>query len=300
VTIAACYLSPEGIVLGADSTSTFGGPPDGYHYFSHAQKIFEIGENGTIGVVTWGLGGLAISSHRMLFALLADDLKATPPTSMFEVADRWSAQYWTAYNGSMLAPAIQQCVALAQKPPFDATRTPADPNARTAPEESEFQTLRNQLTVGFCIGGYVLPSRVPEAFVVVIDPAATARPTPQVLSINQSPFFWGAPNIIMRLMWGYDGELRKAILSSGQWNGTEGDLDAILYQQHLSQYQLMPIRDAIDFVYSSCASTIKALKFSNLSQTCGGPIEIAVITSDRNFRWVRHKGWDIAIKEGDP
>jgi hypothetical protein len=31
------------------------------------------------------------------------------------------------------------------------------------------------------------------------------------------------------------------------------------------------------------------------NKTCGGPIEVAVITSDREFRWVRHKGWDVAI-----
>jgi len=58
------------------------------------------------------------------------------------------------------------------------------------------------------------------------------------------------------------------------------------------------MRDAIDFVHSCISSTIKTLKFSHLSQTCGGPIEIAVITTDRDFRWVRHKEWDAAIKEG--
>ena len=42
----------------------------------------------------------------------------------------------------------------------------------------------------------------------------------------------------------------------------------------------------------------KAMKFSDLPQICGGPIEIAVITSDRRFRWVKHKTWDAAIMEG--
>src|SRR5712671_5580285 len=54
----------------------------------------------------------------------------------------------------------------------------------------------------------------------------------------------------------------------------------------------VPIRDAIDFTYTCILSTIKAMKFSNLPQVCGGPIEIAVITNDRNFRWVRHKSLD--------
>jgi hypothetical protein len=58
------------------------------------------------------------------------------------------------------------------------------------------------------------------------------------------------------------------------------------------------LRDAIDFAYSSIHSTIKALKFSNLNQICGGPIEIAVIRTDRLFEWVQHKKWNAGLKEG--
>ena len=61
---------------------------------------------------------------------------------------------------------------------------------------------------------------------------------------------------------------------------------------------MLPIREAIDFVHACIYSTIKAMKFSNFSQICGGPIEIAVITSDRRFRWVLHKDWDAAVLEG--
>jgi hypothetical protein len=61
----------------------------------------------------------------------------------------------------------------------------------------------------------------------------------------------------------------------------------------------LPIRDAIDYVHSALYCTIKAMKFSNLPQVCGGPIELAVITADRRFRWVRHKAWDAAITDGE-
>ncbi len=67
---------------------------------------------------------------------------------------------------------------------------------------------------------------------------------------------------------------------------------------HRLEHPTLPIRDAIDFVHACIQSTIKAHKFSNLSQICGGPIEIAVIRTDRRFRWVRHKNWDAAIMEG--
>ena len=62
MTIAACYLSSEGVVLGADSTSTYLVPikKNGTiewqtQHYDHAQKLFEIGEDSTAGIVIWGL-----------------------------------------------------------------------------------------------------------------------------------------------------------------------------------------------------------------------------------------------------
>jgi ABC-type siderophore export system fused ATPase/permease subunit len=56
LTIAACLLTPGGVVLGADSTTTISVVThDGSvspHYFEHAQKLFEVGEGSTIGAVT--------------------------------------------------------------------------------------------------------------------------------------------------------------------------------------------------------------------------------------------------------
>jgi hypothetical protein len=57
----------------------------------------------------------------------------------------------------------------------------------------------------------------------------------------------------------------------------------------------MPLRDAIELVHSMIDATIKAMKFSQLAHTCGGPIEVAVVTTDRPFRWVKHKPFDVAL-----
>jgi hypothetical protein len=97
-------------------------------------------------------------------------------------------------------------------------------------------------------------------------------------------------------MFGCDDELKATLIKSGKWTGTPAELDALLQQHHLLT-PLLPIRDALDFVHGCIASTIKALKFSAFAQTCGGPIELAVITTDRHFRWVRQ--WDAAINEGN-
>jgi hypothetical protein len=295
VTIASCYLSPEGVVLGADSTSTYS-TPSGNHYFNHAQKIFEIGEGSTLGIVTWGLGGLKVGSHRTLVALLADDLKKKKPTSVQDVAERWCRHFWKAYSSSLAAD-IQLCDTLSKMLPFDPVAVPPVLNSRTKEQETQFKNLRNTLTVGFCIAGYVLSDRNPCAFETVFDPI-NGEPKPSSISVG-SQRFWGAPNMIARILHGSDPGLRQSILESGKWSGTEAELDNVLKRQALS-HLLAPIRDAADFTYACILSTIKALKFSNYAQICGGPIEIAVITTDRPFRWVRHKAWDAAITEGEP
>ena len=294
MTIAACYLTPEGVVLGADSTSSFT-VSDGLHYLNYNQKLFEIGESSTLGAITWGLGAVSVRSYRTLFALLADELAKKAPGSVEEVAQRWVDLFWQEYS-TALANEISLCKALHAKQPFASGAN--QPNgARTESEEKTYQDLKQSLVVGFCIGGYLLHDRIPAAYAVLFDPLAN-KPAPSALQIGAWSF-WGAPNMIQRLIFGCDSALKSAVLQSGRWNGTESDLVAVLNQFQLTTL-LLPIREAIDFVHSCIYSTIKALKFSNLSQICGGPIEIAVITTDRRFRWVRHKNWDMAITEGEP
>ena len=71
MTIAMCYLSPEGVVLGADSTASHTNADGLFHYFNHNQKVFEIGEDSTLGMLTWGFGGLLEVSYRTLIANVA-------------------------------------------------------------------------------------------------------------------------------------------------------------------------------------------------------------------------------------
>lgn len=273
--------------------------PGGLHYFNHTQKLFEIGENSTLAAITWGLGSFVDISYRKLFAELADDLANAPATSVSDVANRWAAKFWTAYSTSQqLVPIIARCRALDAKKPHTPSSNPPDPDARTKIEEEEFQQTRMSLFVGFCIGGYVLPDRTPAAATMIFDPLTQNQPVPTNLNINDFGF-WGAPNIFQRLIRGADDQLLNAILASGQWNGTNQDLVDLVEENRLG-HPILPIREAIDFVHVCIYSTIKALKFSSFSQICGGPIEIAVVTSDRKFRWVRHKEWDTAIEDGIP
>lgn len=289
MTIAMVYVTDEGIVLGADSTSS--APCDiGLHYFNFNQKVFEIGENSTLGMVTWGLGSLSPTSYRTLIARLSDQLSEVPPVNVLDVAKRWSRLFWEAYdNHSMVA----RWRSLNQKYPYVEKALPVLPNSRSQAEEDEFRSLFGALGVGFCVAGYVPSQRVPEAFQIFFEPLA-AEPEPVRVERFSG---WGVPNLIMRLIFGWDHNLRRAIIDSGKWSGDEAELDQLLNGQAFA-HGLLPIRDAVDFVHACIYSTIKGMKFSNMAQVCGGPIEVAVITTDRSFRWVRHKPWDAAINDG--
>src|SRR5579863_741884 len=164
MTIAAIYLSPEGVVFGADSTASamVQARPGAtaFHFFNHNQKLFQIGEESTLGVVTWGLGGLRSGSYRTLLALLADELKKTAPSDMADVVTRWNAIFWPAYCAEVKSIGFH---ALSAKAPFVAGG-PTRATIRTKDEEEQFAALSRDLVVGFCIGGYVLPDRTPAAY----------------------------------------------------------------------------------------------------------------------------------------
>jgi hypothetical protein len=284
MTIAACYLSPEGVVLGADSTST-GFSSAGLHHYNYAQKIFEIGERSSFGLTMWGLAATGTVSYRTLIARLADDMRQKLVSSVPDVVDRWADLFWNSYQAEF-ATDIAKVRSLAAK----ATRTPE--------EETEFQGVRFTLSGGFCIGGHVDADRSPKAYEVTYDPT-WQKLAVQELAIGRT-WFWGSPNLIQRVIFGIDVELGDKILQSGKWTGTMQDLLDLAAGYRLSPPGILPIREAIDWVHASIYTTIKAMKFSQMAPICGGPIEIAVIATDRSFRWVRHKPFDsaIAIFEG--
>jgi len=279
MTIAACYVSPEGVVFGADSTVSIM-RSDGERevsYFDFGQKIFEVGEDATLGLVTWGLGQLPGVSYRTLVAELADDLSAERPPTVEDVANRWGRRFFSAYSTTIGNDYRQQV---------------ADAKSDEAVKAAE--TFLQNTRVGFCIGGVALPDRRPAAYELTFSAAADAVPNATKLSMGE-PTFRGLPMLIHRLLYGIDPALLVRISRSPKWSGTPEELADLVTPFILEQPVMPPIRDAIDWIHSCIASTIKGVKFSDLGRDCGGPIEIAVVTSDRPFRWVRHKSLDAAV-----
>jgi hypothetical protein len=283
MTIAACYVSSEGVILGADSTSTKVTAQGARHY-DYEQKLFEVGEAGsTLGLVTWGCSRLPSVSYRQLAAELSDDLIRNPPASVNDAVSRWNAMFWHRYSTDF-APLLQQFQLLGAVP----NPTPQQVAAKTFIEMSA--------TVGFCIGGHVNANRTPHAYTVIFRPSLTqvgpVTPVPRF-----TPSFWAVDWITQRLIKGIDKRAYDAVLASGRWQGVPGDLDAILTPYGLMSSDPLPLREAIDWIYSLIYITIKAMKFSVGAPVCGGSVEIAVITADRPFRWVCHKRLDQAISD---
>lgn len=284
MTIAACFVTPGGVVLGADSTTTFRLPDHSgnltFRHFDHAQKLFQVGEDSSLGIVTWGLGGLGHLSYRTVFAQFADSAPNTA-ASLEDAAAKFSQHFWRVYSES-LADTIDTVARL---------RALAE---RTPKQEAELVELIRGSTVGFCLGGYVQRDRTPGACAIIFSPDMTASPVPGKLIVGR-PSFWGIPDITKRLMFGIDEGLLEAIAASEHWTGTVDDLVDLAKPFFFQPPDALPIREAIDFVDSAIYATVKGMKFSNRRPFCGGPVELAVITTDRRFRWVSHKTMNVAV-----
>jgi hypothetical protein len=291
MTIAACYVCSEGIVLGADSTwtvpvSSLDGKTVENRLFEHGQKLFHIGkEDSPFGVVMWGLVTLPGVSNRLLIAKLNDRIDREVPKSVKDVAESLGDLFWEAYK-SEYADRRKELSELKKKG-----------DALSEPEKVVLEDLTEDYRGGFCVAGYCLPDREPKAFEVLYSLEDEKAREPKKL--KRRPYFWGWGNLVDRLTVGMDRGLLDIIVDSGKWQGTRDELrDLVRKHSSFGRPMDLPIREALDLVDASLYATVKALKFSYLPPVCGGPIDLAVITVDRPFRWVRRKPFHAAIDQG--
>lgn len=305
MTIAACHLSPEGVILGADSTSTIYSKGGKKFHLDYEQKIFEVGGPGaSVGLTTWGAGRFGSTSHRTIASQLGNEHRQNRYSSIEVLAkrlatlvddalslsvggqsewDRLKKDYLDRYNKFM---------------DFWRNQEQKDPADRKQYDPKEFEYL-NQLHE-YKRGGYFLAGRINssaqcEAFEVQFGLEVSARGPVIKPLVHETPNFRGIPTVMQRLVMGYDEELVNRLMQSSQWTGSHEDLLKVL---EVSNYrvrpELLPLRDAIDWIHTVIHTTNRAMKFSG-ELSCGGPVEVAVITTDRPFRWVRHKRLDAAI-----
>ena len=261
MTIACAFLVSEGVVFGADSTTTVTIGPNVVQLLNHAQKIFEVGETGRMAMCTWGSGKVGSVSHRTIAARLGDSIASD--TTVDGAAD-------------VLVRIIER------------TTNPA------------------MGMLGYFLGG-ANRDREPACIQLTFDGGRLVAREP--LAVGDARF-QGAPQMFHRAFRGFDPDM-PALLHTALLGrlapllppGT--DFDTLFVDSFLEAaaaltaggHTDMPIREAIDFLHMYLHVTIKGFKFRFGPPVCGGPIELAFVSTDRQFRWVRHKDFDSAILE---
>ncbi len=261
MTIAAAYLTSEGVVLGTDSLSTISTPKGVVQSLSYAQKVFEVGQQSRLGICTWGAGNIGGISHRTLVARLADSIDQQA-TSVEDTAKAFIDIVKIAYgNGG------------------------------------------NTGDVGYVLGGWDVSTHLPSCYWFMLQPKV--EPETNRLGVGQAQFF-GNPEFFARVFHGFDAQLPEKLLAEflkANLGIPEDQLrasfkkafDTAVAPLQAVGFPDLPIREAIDFIDMYLHVTIKAHKFRFGPPICGGPIEIGFITTDRPFRWAKHKKHDRAL-----
>ena len=102
---------------------------------------------------------------------------------------------------------------------------------------------------------------------------------------EEEPFVYDVAKELKRINMD-NGKLRYA----SSWSGEQQAITKLLNSQPVTpvDHNLMPLRDAIDFADFLVDVTIKLQRFEMKPKTCGGDIDILVLTKDEAF-WHRHK-----------
>lgn len=269
MTVAAACLTSEGVVLGADSATLVsaqppGGPATVVQVLTHAQKVFEVGQEGKgrFGLCTWGSGNIAGISHRTVVARLAD--KVTDDTTVKAAAEALLGTVAEIVGGG-------------------------------APVGGD---------VGYFLGGWNQGDHTPECYQLHVP--AKGDPGIKPLDMGQA-MFSGAPQFFTRVFRGFDPALPSRIMAELKARldplpeGFDELFDTAFREASgplvAAGLRDLPIREAIDYVHTYLHITVKAYKFMFGVPVCGGPVEVAFISTDRCFRWVCHKRFDSAIRE---
>ncbi len=265
MSIGMVIKGPEGLVLAADSRQTITArAPDGTPInvnFDNARKLFRVPtpEEGPkydrhpMGLVTYGLGGLGPRSVSSLIVEFTSTGIGYQVGGVREFAERLGAHFKGLWAEAM--------------PPD--YRGPG---------------------ISFIVAGMDPRDTFGKMFVVEVPEPAT----PEERSGGQGEFgiTWGGQReVVDRLLRGYDMRALDVVREHLSLDATQvGEIERKLGMLSMQiPVQMLPLQDCIDLAIFFVRTTIAAQTLTIGLRGCGGPIDIAVITPEKDFLWVHKK-----------
>jgi hypothetical protein len=275
MSIVICIKVGEGLVLAADSVTTIQAiSPEGdvgiVNTYEYARKLSHIGDL-PIGALTWGI---ELIENRNIESLLSEYEDRVLRVEHYEE---------TSDGKRKLKPyKLEEIV----KEIFDFMKKRYDEAYGSIQQE-------RKPVIGMLVAGYSHNEFFPEEYRFVFP----NHETPERIrpDKNGRPVYgaaWhGQTDAILRLYKGYDPQLRQILIKKGIDNKIIEELpnDLVKLEWPII-YDGMPLQDAIDLAEYLIKVVIGRFRFLPGPPTCGGNIDIAVITH-KGFIWVRRKNW---------
>jgi hypothetical protein len=267
VSIVASVKVYDGVVIGAESmtqlSANINGQVQVLKSYSHAQKIFQIAEL-PIGVLTYGggnIGNRSMESFVHEFSQLERGLVDEPKT-VADVTGRLLAflrNYYNAGFGNLPEP---------QRP-----------------------------AIGFFVAGYSPGEPLASEWEFVLPQAQAPSRAREDQMIGAAWRGVGVP--FTRLFFGVDPRLEQMLIGLGVNQDTIARLRQVVAEQLTTRvaFDGMPIQDAIAFCKFIIDTTIGAATYEIGVSSCGGPVNIAVI-SRTGFEWVSKPKFTLPVTQG--
>ncbi len=262
MSIIACVKVYDGIVLGCESmTQLFGqgqppnpsGQPQFIKAFSNARKLFHVADL-PFGVLSYGAGNIRNRSIESYLFEFSDTLKAQ--------------QNHAQLNGQEIAQRLLEFIRQPYDECFSSLAPPQRPN------------------LGFYVAGYSPGQHLGTEWEFVLP--QNEQPT-QPRPDDQVGASWrGIALPFSRLFFGIDPRLIGALVAQGISTDIITKIqDAAKMFSSAVVFDGMPLRDAVGFCRFILQTTIDQCTYEVGVPTCGGPLQMAVITRDDKFAWIQ-------------
>ena len=267
MSIVVAVRVSEGLVMATDSASTLAlQNPEGQtgvvKIYNHANKLLQL-KDYPIGVAAWGSGNLGA---RTISSLIEEYANRQP--TLGDLHDE-SGELSVVDHANGLMEYLKEA------------------------HDREYPTPQPGIGLGILVGGYTGNDFFPEEYVFNIPNQDFARLREPLANGSQDfgANWYGFTDAIVRLHHGRDDRLADVLAKHGMDTDTIPKVLEEISQQF--QYSVpfagMPLQDAVDYSIYVVGVVVGRYRFAIGPELCGGPIDVATITRQEGFVWIKKK-----------